>query len=59
MGNTSKSIYGTNNFGNVQMVNRSGKVATSESRLKSVSCVVGNSVIRRKLLFMEPPSQAP
>lgn len=59
MGNTSKSIYGTNNFGNVQMVNSSGKVVTSESRLTSVSCLVGNSVIHRKLLFLEPPSQAP
>lgn len=58
MGNKSKSIYGTKNFGNVQVVNSSGKIVTSESRLKSVSCSVGNSVIHRRLLFMEPPSQA-
>lgn len=45
MGNKSKSLYRTENFGSVRVVNSSGKVVISENRLKSVSCAVANSVL--------------
>lgn len=43
MENSSKSIYQTENFGNVRVVNSSGNVVISNNRLMSVSCAVENS----------------
>ena len=43
MENNSKSIYQTENFGNVRVVNSSGKVVINNNRLMSVSCAVENS----------------